>query len=109
MPQPMWLLPTPGGPKIRIVAPLSSHESPLASAMTWALDSIGRSANSKLASVLVTSSCDSARSCCHLLFLLARQERVVAGYRRDLDRDVRQFSLARGELLAQALHVGQFA
>jgi len=34
MAQPTWLLPTPGGPKIRMVAPFSSQESPLAKAMS---------------------------------------------------------------------------
>src|SRR3990170_4840463 len=49
------------GLKIRIVAPFSSQASPLANAMTWALESMGTSANLKLASVLVGSSCDSVR------------------------------------------------
>jgi hypothetical protein len=53
MPHPTWLLPTPGGPKIKMLAPFSSHESPLANAITWAFDSIGTSANSKLLSVLL--------------------------------------------------------
>ena len=53
----------PFGNNIRIVelATAPNQASPLASAMTWAFDSIGTAAKSKLASVLVGSSCDSAR------------------------------------------------
>ena len=47
-----WLLPTPGGPKTRTLAPFSSQASPSASAMTCAFETVGTAAKSKLAELL---------------------------------------------------------
>ena len=47
-----WLLPAPGGPKTRQLAPWSSHASPAASALTWAFEIIGTALKSKLARLL---------------------------------------------------------
>src|SRR5882757_1670219 len=56
-----WLLPPPGGPNNRMLAPLSNHASPDASAITWAFETIGTDWKSKVASVLPTGSLASAR------------------------------------------------
>jgi RNA polymerase primary sigma factor len=40
-----WLLPPPGGPNSRMLAPLPSHASPDASANTWAFETIGTLSN----------------------------------------------------------------
>ena len=47
-----WLLPAPGGPKMRQLAPWLSQASPAASALTWAFEIIGTTLKSKEASVL---------------------------------------------------------
>lgn len=43
-----WLLPPPGGPNSRILAPLASQPSPAAIAMTLALETIGTASKVKL-------------------------------------------------------------
>src|SRR6476646_1263160 len=45
-----WLLPPPGGPNSKRLAPFSSQLSPAVSAMTWALLTIGTASKSKPAS-----------------------------------------------------------
>ena len=47
-----WLLPAPGGPNTRQLAPWLSQPSPAASAMTWAFASIGTALKSKEARLL---------------------------------------------------------
>ena len=61
MAEAMWLLPTPGGPKINKFAPWVSQASPAASAETWALDTVVTAAKSKLDRVLLGSSRASSR------------------------------------------------
>src|SRR3954447_19056936 len=47
-----WLLPTPGGPKSRMLAPFANQASPAANAMTWAFETIGTASKSNVMSVL---------------------------------------------------------
>src|SRR6185369_16405255 len=56
-----WLLPPPGGPNSRRLAPFSSQLSPAVSAITCALLTMGTASKSKLASVLPMGSRASAR------------------------------------------------
>src|SRR5256885_11071317 len=56
-----WLLPPPGGPNNSKLAPLFSHASPAASAMTWALLTTGTTSKSKVSRVLPGGSRASAR------------------------------------------------
>ena len=56
-----WLLPPPGGPNASRLAPFLSQLSPAASAMTWALQTIGTASKSKLSRVLPGGSLASSR------------------------------------------------
>lgn len=56
-----WLFPPPGGPNMRILAPLASQLSPAAMAITWALETMGTASNAKLSSVFPGGRCASAR------------------------------------------------